>query len=63
MTSADFSVLSLNDHKLPTPPQAGSFPSMPHMGIDPPLAESVSHLGKTIIFQSIAAGSTYQVSK
>jgi hypothetical protein len=46
MTSADFSVTSVNDLSLPT--RSGSFPSMPHMGID--LAGSVSHLGKANIF-------------
>jgi hypothetical protein len=63
VSSADFSDNSINEISLPTPPVAGSFPSMPRMGIDPPLAESVSLLGKANIFQSIAAGSTHQVSK
>jgi hypothetical protein len=59
VSSADFSDTSINDLSLPT--RSGSFPSMPPMGID--LAGSVSHLGKTNIFQSIAAGSTHQVSE
>ena len=61
MTSADFSDTSINELRLPT--RAGSLPSMPRMGIDPLVAASLIHLGKANIFQSIAAGSTHQVSK
>jgi len=59
MTSADFSVPSINDYSLPA--RSGSFASMPRMGID--LAGSLTHLGKTNIFQSMPAGSTHQVLK
>jgi len=61
VSSADFSDTSINEIRLPA--RSGSLASMPRMGIDPPTAESLIHLGKANIFQSIAAGSTHQVSK
>ena len=57
VSSADFSVLSINDYSLPA--RSGSFASMPRMGID--LAGSLTHLGKTNIFRSMPAGSTHQI--
>jgi len=57
VSSADFSVLSINDYSLPA--RSGSFASMPRLSID--LAGSLTHLGKTNISQPMPCGSTHQI--